>query len=336
MRVTVLFVLCCLRHLTAVEVLEWDTLIDRYRDKAVPKGAVIYLGSAENHLPRMVRDGHVELHGLAMAVLDAKRPARNPISDRPIRGLEIFRLLGGNAGTLVFLDRDGVPLVQLSLPQIYHGNDAKVVSLFASYAAGGHHSTMSVNEYSRAMGLEEVERRADIRMQTNGFGLPLMPQDPVPTVVMDDGQPINLRDSPGVFFVIGFPDKPGFQQQLQEIALAFRAYGPRIVAVIPHDTTIPDRVHSVVGSLTVTRGRATLFRQEATPRIMLFGSDGSGMTFYGYQPADVLSKHTRVEVGNVTSRSPNMPYGETDTGTLPVVSPQEMVQRVERATAGQR
>ncbi|MFW5829615.1 MAG: hypothetical protein ACOCXA_05080, partial [Planctomycetota bacterium] len=294
-------------------------------------GAMIYLGSAENRLPRMIAAGEVDLHGLLVAVIDAEQTARNPVSDRSINGLELFRLFSGNAGSLVFLDRDGMPLEQLALPQIYHGNDRHVVALFAGYAAGGHYSSMTIADYCRAMGLEDVEQRAHLRMQTNGFGLPLMPGDDLPMVVMPDGQPLPINSNPGVFFVIGYPRHEAFNRQLIEIAQAFRAYEPRIVAVVPHGSALREETRSMVGDLTVAHAGAAVFRSEATPRMLLFGEDGSGMAFYGFQPADVISKHTRVEVVNQQSRAPNMPYGETDTGELPLVDAAQMVQRVERA-----
>src|SRR3954465_1287383 len=94
----------------------WDDLLGELRSSARHGPTAVYLGSADNHLPRLVAAGAIDTAGIPFVVVGATAEVRNPLTDRPISGARLAAFFAATAGTVVFLDEDGLPIPQLAIP----------------------------------------------------------------------------------------------------------------------------------------------------------------------------------------------------------------------------
>ena len=295
--------------------LHWDAYIQDLRDGTAPAVVAVSLGSARNRLPRSVADGTIDLHGVPLIVVEARGDYLNPISDGRIQGARLFALWSANAGTLLFLDRDGLLIPQLNLPQVFHANDPEVVGAYAGFAHGEHFREMGLRDYLLALDQQSVMLKIQAKLKRGtGNWRPVLPEADIPVIVSRDGEPVNPREHAGAFFVFGRPDGRAFRAQVREIQEGLASLRATVVAVIPSD--LPADAGADLG-VTVLRAARGVVDAPCNPRILVLTHEGGGLWMYGYHPRDMIAMQLGgMNIANVAPLQPEIPFTETDVGTL--------------------
>ncbi|MBA3845641.1 MAG: hypothetical protein H0X45_03225 [Planctomycetes bacterium] len=295
----------------------WDEIVSGLRDGTATGPFAIYLGSADNRLPRLIADGAIDTAGVIFVVVPAGGSVRSPISDRPVPGARLHAFFAATAGTVIFLDVDGLPIPQLSIPQAMHGDDAELFAAYFAYVAGGHHRAMSIAEYCRALGKEQAIVRAVKRVQSGFSGRELKPGEAVLTARNHlTGETVDPNANPGVFHVYS-SDARGrvFLAQIAEIHRAFAALDPQITLIVPDGDEppldiLPDGIRPVLAHAS----RAAIERHGPSPHIVVSGGGdpAHGVRLDGFQPADALARLIGLPLTDLSLVDRDIPYAEVD------------------------
>ncbi|HYE08256.1 MAG TPA: hypothetical protein VEL07_22270 [Planctomycetota bacterium] len=300
----------------------WDEIVTGLRDGTATGPFAIYLGCADNRLPRLIADGAIDTAGVVFAVVPAAGTVRSPISDRPIPGARLHAFFAATAGTVIFLDVDGLPIPQLSIPQAMHGDDAELFSAYFGYVAGGHHRAMSIAEYCRALGKEQAIVRAVKRVQSGFSGRELKPGEAVLTARNHlTGETVDPNANPGVFHVYSSdPRGRVFLAQIAEIHRAFAALDPQITLIVPDGDEPPlDALPDGIRPVLAHASRAAIESHGPSPHIVVSGGGepARGVRLDGFQPADALARLIGLPLTDLSLVDRDIPYAEVDAPAAP-------------------
>ena len=302
----------------AAESLGWEQWLQGIRTGAIHAPVAIYLGSPANHLPRLIQSGTIHTHGIAVITVQADERITNPLSQRPMDGAQLQTLLSASAGTLVFLDQDGLPMPQLSMPQAMHGDDPQLFEAYFSYVAGGHYRTMSISEYCAALGTSAVISRAVARVRHGFSGRPLSANEPlVPALEADGRTVIDPWSASGVFYIYARHARDRvFLAQLDEISHAFGSLQPRLTVIVPTQEQPPLPPNASGGDWVLGHAEpAELARLAVSPVTIVTARGAHGMTgmrLDGFQPAAVLAQLLGLPQPTATQCNHDIPYAEAD------------------------
>ena len=309
--------LACSR-MVAAEQLGWEQWLQDIRAGTSHAPVAIYLGSCANHLPRLLAAGDIHTHGIAVITVQADDRITNPLSLRPMDGAQLQTFLGATAGTLVFLDHEGLPLPQLSMPQAMHGDDPQLFDAYFSYVAGGHYRTMTIAEYCAALGTSSVISRAVARVRHGFSGRPLSGNEPlVPAVEADGHTIIDPWTASGVFYIYAHHAQDRvFLAQLEEISHAFGSLQPRVTVIVPDQEQPPLPPAASAGDWVLGHAApAELARLAVSPVTIVTARGAHGMTgmrLDGFQPAAVLAQLLGLPLPESTHLNHDIPYAEAD------------------------
>jgi hypothetical protein len=301
----------------------WNDILERLRAGA-PGPYAVYLGSPDNRLPRLLAAGAIATLDIPVVVLRSGDQVRNPMTDRLVGGERLQNFFGASAGTLLFLDADGMPIPQLSIPQAMHGNDPELFTLYFGYVAGAHYKAMSIAEYCRALGKDQVVLRA-LRRVKNGFSGREFAADEALLKARNhvSGESVDPWADPGVFHIYT-ADAAGrvFRAQVNEIERAFGRLNPRFTLIVP-DGEEPDMARLPgVRCVLAHAARADLLRLGASPLTIITagGPDPharKGIRLDGFQPADVVAKLVGLPLADLALVDHDIPYAEMDEVAAP-------------------
>ncbi len=302
----------------SASLLGWNTIIERLRAGAAGPYAV-YLGSPDNKLPRLLAVGAIATLDIPVVVLRSGDQVRNPMTDRLVGGDRLQNFFGASAGTLLFLDGDGMPIPQLSIPQAMHGNDAELFALYFSYVAGAHYKAMSIAEYCRALGKDQVVLRALRRVKSGFSGREFAADEALPKARNHvSGEAVDAWADPGVFHIYtAAADGRVFLAQVNEIERAFGRLNPRFTLIVPEGEE-PDMARLPgVRCVLAHAARSELLRLGASPLTIITagGPDAharKGIRLDGFQPADVIAKLVGLPLADLALVDRDIPYGEMD------------------------
>ena len=319
-----LFALLALSILWAAEPLSWNDLIQQIRTRTDVGPVAIYLGSAANRIPGLVRAGVIDTQGVPFAVLPATTQALNPATNRMVPGARIQDFYGATAGTVIFLDHEGIFMAELAMPQSLHRNRPEIFTLYFRYLASGNYLKMNIVEFARARG-EDGMLLAAIRGMSERIAVQELKGDERLAVCRNamSGTPIDPWDptNQGVFFVFSTDAAaPIFRAQLVEIWRGFEALQPQITIVVPPGrepdlSTLPPTFQAVLANASASdiaaMGQGPVTIVTATQQ-----GKRTGRRLVGFQPSNVLAQVLGISGKAIRAMNRDVPFGETDDAPL--------------------
>jgi hypothetical protein len=313
--------------LFSCEILSWDEMLSAIR--AGKKGPyAVYLGSPDNHLPRLLRAGKIDTSEVTIVIVPATVAVTNPMTNQVISGAKLHAFFTASAGTVLFLDEDALPLAQLSIPQAMHGDDPELFALYFAYVAGGHYKTMAIADYCRALGKDHVVARAIQRIKSGFSGRELKPEEKILTARNHvTGEAVDPWLENGVFHIYSSSaDGRVFMAQIVEILAAFGSLNPRVTLIVP-DGMEPNmsQIRSGAGLVLAHASKGAIQEMGASPIVVFTASVNGvnrGMRLEGFQPSDVLAKLIGLPMTDLSTVNRDIPYAEVDeTGREMIISP---------------
>lgn len=306
--------------LCSVELVSWDALLNYYRTNPDPAPSAFYLGSPANRLARMFAAGQVDTKGLPVAVVPARAEVLNPISGKRVLGERIQDAYGASAGTVMFFDHQGIPMLQLAMPQSLHHNRPEIVAVYCGYVASRSYKSMKFEEYVLATGQEKIVYAAikDMKerlafQQLTGDEKLVIARNAVSGATIDPWDLANV----GTFFVYTVdPSAPVFHAQIIEIWMAFQGLNPNITIVTPEKTepdlgSLPPNFQAVLAHAP----REAIAAMGSGPVTIMTSKPVNkqrGLRLLGFQPANVIKEliGMKNQMGQIYNR--DLPYGEVD------------------------
>lgn len=298
--------------LSAQEFTSWSAYLENLKSDN-PQVAAVILGSKQNTLPREIASGATNMQGVQTVLIESNEEYVNPLTNQKISGRRLFAMWGANAGTLIFLNKDGLAIPQLALPQSIHANERDIVESYAGYVHEGEFNHMTLRDYLQAKGRKEVIRKIQMTRRTMQGWKPFLPGQPLPLLLDDNGTVVDARKHPGTFFIFGDPSGRAFNAQIREIQLGLGNARASIIAVIPNDRQRPPTLPDSIDTLFAKPADVL---EPCSPRIMMCSQDGSGIEMNGFHPKDVLAMRLGLNLADLAPLQADVPFTETDTGSL--------------------
>jgi hypothetical protein len=306
----------------AARMMTWNEGLTYLRNPTVKDHSVALLfGGRWCKAARMIAEGKIKSFGVPVIVVTAAEEAINPLTDKNVRGLDIFRQFGGNAGSLAFLNDEGMPINYMVLPQLVHDCNPDLLTTYFRYVQTKSYRKVTLGEFCRAMGMEDVVVQSIKRGQTDGMGRVLSARAPVLKSVNDlTKEAYDPWDHPG--YITVYTENPNgalFLAQVNEILYAFEAIQPRIAIVCPYGTRPPlDHLLGGDGLLLCNAAADDIIAGGTTPRIVFTGGSGAmqkGLELKGFQPANVLGALLNIRLtGEIKNLYPDIPLQEAEGG----------------------
>ncbi len=305
-------------------VMSYTELMASIRSGSLAGPSAIYCGSVQNRLVQMVLSKQIRQHGIPLAVLAAKEQVLNPFTGKLTDGENLYGLYNGSPGTLVFIDREGLPIPSATLAHLIHCNHARIIDAHFSFFGTGSVGVMTPEQYFHAVGVAKDIEDAKVRFFNGFLGRFLTPQ--IPTVVgrTAGGETWNPWEKPGVIHLIT-ADVTGraFVAQLSNaISVSAKLGAPLAVTMPPGSDLSPLLRGAPVAQ--VFAEREEILRLGPTPRLVITGGlppkgAGRGVEIWGFVPVELLGKLLKKPVTADVLSDPDLPVGETDFGVLPAV-----------------
>ena len=316
----ILLVLLALGCLPGAEALTWNDLLIKIRRSPDVGPVAIYLGAASNKIPQLVRSGGIDTQGIPFAVLPSTDEALNPATNRVVSGARIQDFYGATAGTVIFLDDEGIFMAELAMPQSLHRNRPEIFTLYFRYLASGNFKKMNIVEFARARG-EDGMLLGAIRGMSERIAVQELKGDERLVVGRNAmaGTPIDPWDptNQGVFFVYTTdPSGPVFMAQLAEIWRGFESLQPQITIVVPPGkepdlTKLPSTFLAVL-AYAPAQDIAAMGSSPVTVVTATQQGKRTGRRLVGFQPANVLAQVLGISGKAIRGFNRDLPFGETD------------------------
>lgn len=304
-----------IRHLT------WNQFISDSRsvgEAGKPMtSTVVYFGGDWTKVARGLSNGTIKTYGSQVVIVSSKDRCINPITNTPVDGIDLMRFFQVNAGTMMFFDKIGIPLIGLNLPQVFHANDAKLIESYIRYLSSESYNKISLTDYCKAIGNEDIIVEALKRAQGDGFFKMIKPGDKVLNGKnYTTKENFNPMENPGTFTIYTNDTHSAlFIAQINEILYAFGNLNPQIAIVCPDDQ-IPDLDHFVgFNGILVHAKKEDIESLGKLPKMLFVARTGTavgGMEFTGFQPSPVIAVSLRLQVQQPETIYPDIPHTETD------------------------
>ena len=284
----------------------------------------IYCGSRASRVVTMLAAGDLDAVGIPVCVIGSEDLVPNPWTNRTIAGARLFSLYGGAPGSIVFIDRDGVPIPMANLPHLLHSNSKQIIESHFTYFSGGHHKRMAFADYVNAVGADQAIKAAQRRMDQGFLGQMLAPATPIFSGTLADGQPWNAWEKPGVVHLVT-ADVTGraFRAQLANVLAGAPQVNAKIAIVVPSGSDLTALAAVISQPVTfIFAPQSEILRLGPSPRLVVTtglppAGTGHGCEIWGYLPFELLAMQLGMDIKATTVPDKDMPVGETDMGSMP-------------------
>jgi hypothetical protein len=313
-----LWLAACASSAPALDALGWEQYLSCLREGHAQSTA-LYFGAADNRLPRQWLAGGVTGAGACVSVvmIPGHGQLESPLGGPQISAAQLQRFFGVTAGTVLFLDRQGMPLPQLSLPQALHQDDLQLLGLYLAYVAGGHDRAMTIAEYAQALGAEAILSRA-IARERQGCARVLAPGQALARATTAGTHAVVDPWAEGGVFYLYAHDLGGrvFRAQLHEIMRAFAVLHPRLTVITPTGEDPDAQLIDDSCECVLAHAEGSLLRaQGPSPLLVVSARTAQGMQALrldGFQPAPVLAHLLGLRLVDDAALDHDIPYGEVD------------------------
>lgn len=299
-----------------LRIISWERALLQLRDKGGP--LAIYCGSPANNLPRKMVNGEIDTNGIPFVVIPSTLMILNPFTGKEVAGGRMHDHFGATAGTIVFLDRDGMAIPAVSMPWGVHRDDPATISLISGFVAGGHHRLMDLTEYARSIGKEEIIEKALKQNPVGLTGREIGEKDLLPTMRnVTTGEIIDPWSEIGVFYVFALRYGPVCEAQLHEVWNAFGNLQPKITLILPPGEEPTDQRQLPAGMQAVLAQaprEAIAMLGTGPSTVCTTNADGRkrGLVFEGFVPALVYSRLLGIPVQHREKLNRDIPHGEKE------------------------
>jgi hypothetical protein len=303
---------------------DWLASVQRSAPSATaPAASFWYFGWVEDRVPAMVHERFLKMGGKPFVIIPPEQLVPHPITRRPVLGADLAKACGAGPGTLLAVDRDGMPLTGSGLSMLTHGGDPYPLQVWSMFYGSDAFLQTSWPDFIRLMDAKPLIQQM-IAVEARGFrGRNLIPTDAIPKGKSSQGA-WDIWDHPGTIHLVSHaPTGRAFRMLLSEVTQVAATLNRPVALVIPFNTSkqdVQDLIITAQSAVTIVISDSPSLSSAPSPRVVISGGmpprgNGQTLEFWGYIPASVLVRQLGFEPPVTTPM--NIPLGEVDAGPFP-------------------